>query len=74
VRNSISNCQWLSILLLSLLLQLEFNSEFDPISQAVAHAQEQLCLVMEVKWAEDLWQWMEKGWENWMAEQDSVVV
>jgi len=51
-------------------IQLEFN----PISQAIVQAQEQFHLVMEAKQTEDLWWWMEKGWENQMAEQDSVVV
>ena len=47
--------------------------ELDPIAQAIAQAQEQLCLAMEAKWAEDLWRWMEKGWEERMSERDSVV-
>src|SRR5882724_9278971 len=51
-------------------IQLEFN----PISQAIVQAQEQFHLVMEAKQTEDLWWWMEKGWENQMAEQDSIVV
>jgi len=29
---------------------------------------------MEVKEEEDMWQWMEKGWEEQMLERDSVVV
>jgi len=48
--------------------------EINPITWAIVQAQEQLHLVMEAKWAEDLWQWMEKGWENWMAKWDLVVV
>ena len=28
---------------------------------------------MEAKEEEDMWQWMEKRWEEWMSEQDSVV-
>ena len=47
--------------------------DVDPISLAVAQAQEQLHLAMEAKWTEDLWQWMEKSWEEWMSERDSVV-
>ena len=39
-------------------------TEIDPITWAVAQAQGQLCLAMEAKWAEDLWQWVEKGWED----------
>jgi len=28
---------------------------------------------MKAKEVEDLWQWMEKSWEAWMSEWDSVV-
>jgi len=45
----------------------------DPIAQAIAQAQEQLCLTMEVKQTEDLRQWMEKSWEEWISERDLVV-
>ena len=50
-------------------LQLGLN----PIAWAIAQAQEQLHCAMEAQWAEDLWQWMEKSWEEWMSERDSVV-
>ena len=47
--------------------------ELDIIAQAIVQAQEQLCHVLEAKKQEDLWQWMEKGWEEWMSERDSVA-
>jgi len=56
-------------------LQMEVDTEVDPIAQAIAQAQEQLCIAMEVQqWEEDLWWCMEKGWESQMAERDTVVV
>ena len=49
-------------------------NELNPIAQAVAQAQEQLHLAMEAKQAEDLWWWMEKGWEDQMLEKDRMRV
>ena len=47
----------------------------DPITQAIAQAQEQLHHAMETQWAEDLQQWMEKGWEEQrMSEKDRMRV
>ena len=48
-------------------------TELDPIAQAIAQAQGQLHLTIEAKQAEDLQQWMEKGWEEQMSERDLVV-
>ena len=43
------------------------------VNQAVKEAKEQLHWAMEAKEEEDMWWWMEKGWEEWMSERDSVV-
>jgi len=51
------------------------NPELDLIAQAIAQAQEQLQAVMEAQyWEELMQQWMEKGWENWMKEKNTMVV
>ena len=52
---------------------LGFEPEVNLIAQAATEAKEQLFQVMEVKQEEDIWQWMEKGWEEWMLERDLVV-
>ena len=50
-----------------------FKLEVDLIAQAIAEAKEQLRQVIEVKQEEDL-QWrLERNWEEWMLELDSVV-
>jgi len=41
----------------------------DPITQAIAQAQEQLHHAMEAQWEEDLWWWMERNWEEQMLDR-----
>jgi len=53
---------------------LGFELEVNLTAQAITEAQEQLCQVIEVKQEEDLQWWMEKSWEEWMSEWDSVVL
>jgi len=50
-----------------------FGSEVDLSFQAVFKAQEQLHQSLEVR-QEEMWQWMEMQWEEWMLERDLVVL
>jgi len=51
-----------------------FKLEVDSINQAIEEAKEQLHQVLEVKQEGDMHWWMEKCWEEWMLEWNSVVM
>ena len=52
---------------------LGFKLEVINPNQAVKKAKEQLHRAMEAKEEEDMQQWLEKSWEEWMSERDLVV-
>ena len=54
---------------------MEINSEFDPVTQAMAQAQEQLQVAMEVQHREtQLQNWEEEMVITWLEEMGKAVV
>ena len=54
-------------------LFMGFELEIVNLNEAIEKAKEQLRHTMEVKEEEDIRWWMEKQWEEWMWEWDSII-
>jgi len=51
-----------------------FGSEINPSVQAIFEAQEEHCQSSE-EWQEEIMRrWIEKMWEEWMSERESIAI